>query len=54
METKPCGAAGQQALQQECKAASAVRELAGQVYGRMVADCRDKSIMYEILKADEV
>ncbi len=54
LETKPCGAAGQQVLQQGCKAASAVREIAGQVYGRMVYDCRDKSIIYESLKAGEV
>ena len=40
-----CDAAGQQVLQQECKAASAVREMAGQVYSRMVDDCRGKSII---------
>ncbi len=49
--TKPCDAAGQQVLQQECKAASAVREMAAQVYIRMVDDCRDKSITFESLKA---
>ena len=52
--TKPCGAAGQQVLQQECKAASVVREQAAQVYSRMVDDCRDKSIIFESLKAGEL
>ncbi len=54
LETKPCGATGQQVLQQECKAASAVRETAGQVYGWMMDDCSDKSIIYESLKPGEV
>ncbi len=54
MVTKPCGAAGQRVLQQECKAASAVREMAGQWYGRMVDGCRDKSIIYEFLEAGEL
>ena len=54
MVTKPCGAAGQQVLMQECKAAPAVREMAGQVYSRMVDGCRDESIIYESLKAGEL
>ena len=36
------------------KAALAVRDMAGQVYGRMVDDCRDKSTTFESLKAGEV
>ncbi len=36
------------------KAASAVREMALQVYSRMVDDCRNKSTMFESLKAGEV
>ncbi|DBA98234.1 TPA: hypothetical protein ACH3X1_001158 [Trebouxia sp. C0004] len=35
------------------KAASAVRELAAQVYGKMVDDCRDKSTSFESLKAGD-
>jgi len=53
---RPCGAAGQQTLQQawKGKAASAVHAMAAQVYSRMVDDCRDKSTMFEPLKAGEV
>ncbi len=36
------------------KAALVLREVAGQVYGRMVDDCRDKSTTFECLKAGEV
>jgi hypothetical protein len=36
------------------KAALVLREMAGQVYGRMVDDCRDKSTTLESLKAGEV
>jgi len=36
------------------KAALVVHEMAGQVYARMVDDCRDKSTPFESLKAGEV